>query len=89
MCDEIKYLGHHIVKDLSEDNEISRLCWKMDAQAHTLAGKFSMYSVKVMVALCSALYCPLVVVFYIKSNIQRLSVALYDGMRLLLKLSAR
>ncbi len=87
VCDEIKYLGHHLVNDLSDVGDINRQCCDMYAQAKMLVCKFSICSVNVKVALfrafCSLLYAAHLQHSYRKSNIQSLNVACNDGMRLL------
>ena len=78
VCDEIKYLGHHIVNDLSDHKDINRQCRKIYAQANVLARKFGMCSANVKVALfkafCTPLYTAHLCRSYRKKNMQRLNV---------------
>jgi len=89
VCEEIKYLGHHIANDLSDDKDINRQCRKIYGQANVLVRKFGMCSAYVKVALFKAFCTPLYTAHlwrsYSKKNMQRLIVAYNDGMRLLLK----
>lgn len=48
-CNEITYLVHYIVNDLSDDNDIHRQCCKLYAQANMLARTFSMCSVFIII----------------------------------------
>ncbi len=59
VCDKIKYLGHRIVNDLSDDKDSDRQCHKMYAQVNMLARKFSICSVDVKVALFGVFCTPL------------------------------
>ena len=89
VCDEIKYLGHFISSDLSDDKDINRQCRMLYAQANTLLRKFSMCSEDVKIALfrtyCTPMYTAQLWRRYRKSSMQRLTVAYNDCMRLLLK----
>ena len=90
VCDDVKYLGHHFVNDLSDDKDINRQCRKMYGQANMLARKFNMCSTAVKVALfrafCTPLYTAHLWRVYRKSNMKKLTVAYNDGMRMLLRI---
>ena len=49
---KIKYLGHIIRDDLSDDDDILRQCYKLYAQANIPARKFPMCSDNVKTAFC-------------------------------------
>ena len=88
-CREVKYLGHVITNDLSDDIDIYRQCRKLYGQANMLCRRFSMCSVSVKIALfrsfCTPLYTAHLWCRYRQSSLRRLTVAYNDGMRLLLR----
>lgn len=55
VCKKIKYLGHCIADDMNDDDDIYRQCYKLYAQANTIARKFSYCSTRVKVALFKCL----------------------------------
>ena len=85
----IKYLGHIVTDQMTDDDDIYRQCRKLYAQANTIARKFSQCSTKVKVSLfktyCTPLYTAHLWSSYKKSSLQRLQVAYNDAMRILLK----
>lgn len=89
VCKKIKYLGHCIADDMNDDDDIYRQCYKLYAQANTIARKFSYCSTRVKVALfkayCTPLYTAHLWSSYKKSSMQKLQVAYNDAMRILLK----
>ena len=86
---EIKYLGHYISSDLSDDKDIYRQCRMLYAQANMLLRKFSMCSVAVKTTLfrsyCTPMYTAHLWHRYRKCSMRKLTVAYNDCMRLLLK----
>ena len=88
MSRELKYLGHIISDDLSDDSDILRQCRKIYAQANMLLRKFSMCSVNVKCALFRSYVTPLYTAhlwsYYKVKSMQKLRVAYNDAMRLLL-----
>ena len=88
-CEEVKYLGHIITNDLSDDKDIYRQCRKLYGQANMLCRKFSTCSDSVKIALfrsfCTPLYTAHLWCKYRQSSLRRLTVAYNDGMRLLLR----
>ena len=91
VCEEVKYLGHFITADLSDDRDIRRQYCMMYAQANMLKRKFSMCSLSVKTTLFKAFCTPMYTAHlwrrYKKSSMQKLNVAYNDGMRLLLHMS--
>lgn len=89
VCDEVKYLGHYITDDLSDDRDIFRQRRMMYAQANMLIRKFSMCSGSVKTTLFRAFCTPMYTAHlwrrYRKCSMQKLNVAYNDGMRLMLK----
>lgn len=88
ICNEVKYLGHCISDDLSDDNDIHRQCCKLYAQANMLKRKCYMCSPDVKASLFRAYCTPLYIAqlwgsYHVKS-MQRLNVAYNDALRLLL-----
>ncbi|KAI4809865.1 hypothetical protein KUCAC02_018721 [Chaenocephalus aceratus] len=59
VCSEMKYLGHYISDDLTDDKDIHRQRCKLYAQAHILMRKFHKCSVDVKVSLFKAFCTPL------------------------------
>ena len=89
VCDEVKYLGHYLTNDLSDDRDIYRQRRMLYAQANMIVRKFSMCSASVKSTLFKAFCTPMYTAHlwrrYRKSSMQKLKVAYNDGMRLLLK----
>ena len=89
VCSEIKYLGHIISNDLSDDKDIYRQRRKLYAQGNMLCRKFSMCSVPVKISLfksfCTPLYTAHLWSRYKQASIRQLTVAYNDCMRLLLR----
>ncbi|XP_016534059.1 RNA-directed DNA polymerase from mobile element jockey-like [Poecilia formosa] len=90
ICTAVKYLGHYITDDLTDDMDINRQRRLVYAQANMLLRKFRMCSVPVKVALFKAFCTPLYTAHlwrqYRQSTLQKLKVAYNDGMRLLLRM---
>ena len=88
VCEEIKYLGHVISDDWTDDNDIYRQRCKIYSQANMLLRKFSMCSDSVKCSLFRTYITPLYTAQlwskYRKRSIQRLKVAYNDAFRLLL-----
>ena len=86
---EIKYLGHCISDDLTDDKDILRQRSKLYAQANTLVRKFHMCSTDVKVSLFNAFCTPMYTAHlwcnYRMSSMQKLKVAYNDAFRLLLR----
>ena len=92
-CSEIKYLGHIIANDLTDDRDIYRQRQKLYVQANMLCRKFSMCSVAVKISLfkayCTPMYTAHLWCHYKQSSIRKLTVAYNDSMRLLLRIPRR
>lgn len=92
-CNEVKYLGHHLTDDLSDDKDIQRQCRMMYAQANMLKRKFGMCSSSVKTTLfktfCTPIYTAHLWWHYKNSSMQRLKVAYNDGLRMLLNVPRR
>ena len=86
---ELKYLGHIISEDLTDDSDIQRQCRKIYAQANMLLRKFSLCSVNVKCALFRSYVTPLYTAHlwsnYKVKSMRKLRVAYNDAMRLLLR----
>ena len=86
---KVKYLGHIITDQMSDDDDIYRQCRSMYAQANILVRKFSMCTEGVKMALfrsyCTSLYTAQLWAKYKKASLQKLQVAYNDAMRILLK----
>ena len=54
VCDEVKYLGHYLTSDLSDDKDIYRQRRMLYAQANMIVRKFSMCSASVKFTLFKA-----------------------------------
>ena len=93
ICEEVKYLGHYLTDDLSDDRDIQRQYRMMYAQANMLIRKFSMCSSSVKITLfetfCTPMYTAHLWRRYKSRSMQKLKVAYNDGMRLLLKVPRR
>ena len=87
--DEVKYLGHYLTNDLSDDRDIYKQRRMLYAQANVLVRKFSMCSAPVKATLfktfCTPMYTAHLWRRFKKSSMQKLNVAYNDAMRLLLK----
>ena len=90
MCKEVKYLGHCISDDLTDDKDIHRQCCKLYAQANMLKRKLYMCSTDVKASLfkayCTPLYTAQLWGSYQVKSIHRLNVAYNDALRLLLRI---
>lgn len=88
-CREVKYLGHVITDQLTDDEDIYRQCRMLYVQANILARKFGNCSVNVKLTLfktfCSPLYTAHLWLNYKKASFQRLQVAYNDALRILLR----
>lgn len=88
VCEEIKYLGHVISDDWTDDNDIYRQRCKIYSQANMLLRKFSMCSDSVKSSLfrtyITLLYAGQLWSKYKKRSIQRLKISYNDAFRLLL-----
>lgn len=86
---EVKYLGHFLTDDWSDDRDIKRQYCKLYAQANMLLRKFSMCSSDVKHALfrafCTPLYTAPLWWNYRRCTIHRLTVAYNYTFRLLLR----
>lgn len=89
VTNEIKYLGHYVTCDLTDDRDMYRQKCKLYGQANMLVRKFNMCSANVKIALFKSFCCPLYTAHlwcsYKKRSMQKLSVAYNDSMRMLLK----
>jgi len=89
VCDVVKYLGHMMTDDFTDDKDIYRQCRKLYAQGNMLVRKFHMCTIEVKVSLfrsfCTPLYTAQIWWNYRKYSINRLNVAYNDVMRLLLR----
>ena len=92
-CSEIKYLGHIIANDLTDDGDIYRQRQKLYVQANMLCRKFSMCSELVKISLfkayCTPLYTAHLWCHYKQGSMRKLMVAYNDSMRLLLRIPRR
>ena len=92
-CSEIKYLGHIIANDLSDDGDIYRQRQKLYVQANMLCRKFSMCSEPVKISLfkayCTPLYTAHLWCHYKQGSFRKIMVAYNDCMRLLLRIPRR
>ncbi len=88
-CKKVRYLGHFIREEMTDDADTDRECRRMYAQGKTLARKFGVCTENVKVCLFKAICTPLYTAHlwsqYKKSSIQKLQVAYNDAMRLLFK----
>lgn len=86
----VKYLGHYISNDLTDDRDIHRQLCKLYAQSNMLVSKFNMCSADVKVTLSKSFLSPMYTAqlwrSYKKSSLQKLIVAYNDSMRLLLRI---
>uniref|UniRef100_A0A8C1PP13 Reverse transcriptase domain-containing protein n=1 Tax=Cyprinus carpio TaxID=7962 RepID=A0A8C1PP13_CYPCA len=89
VCEEVKYLGHVISNDWTDDKDLYRQRCKIYAQANMLIRKFYMCSNSVKCSLFRTYITPLYTAQlwsnYKKKSMQRLKVAYNDAMRLLLR----
>lgn len=89
VCEEIKYLGHVISDNWTDDKDIYRQRCKMYAQANMLLRKFSMCSDSVKCSLFTTYITPLYTAqlwsCFKQTSMHRLKVAYNDAMRLLLR----
>ena len=87
---EVKYLGHFITDDLSDDRDTERQRRSLYAQGNMLIRKLHMCSENVKVRLfktfCSPMYTAHIWWNYRKCTIRKLYVAFNDVMRMLLNL---
>ena len=89
ICSEVKYLGHVITDQLTDDEDIFRQCRMLYVRANVLARKFGWCTVGVKLTLfkayCSPMYTAHLWSKYKKASLQRLQVAYNDALRILLK----
>jgi len=87
---KVRYLGHIIRNDLSDDDDVQRQCCKLYAQANMLARKFHIRTEYVKTALfrayCTPLYTAHLWCSYSKGKMKKIQVAFNDAFRILLKL---
>lgn len=86
---EVKYLGHYMAADLSDERDINRQLCMQYAQANMLILILTMCSVSVNTKLCKA-YCTTKYTshrlrYYWKSSMHKLLVAYNDGLWMLLR----
>ena len=90
VVDKVRYLGHIIRDDLSDDDDVQRQYCKLYAQANMLSRKFHMCTDDVKIALfkayCTPLYTAHLWCRYSKSKYNKLRVAYNDALRILLRL---
>ena len=90
VVDKVRYLGHIIRDDLSDDDDVKRQYCKLYAQANMLSRKFHMCTDDVKIALfkayCTPLYTAHLWCRYSKSKYNKLRVAYNDALRILLRL---
>ena len=88
-CKKVKYLGHFLTEDMTDDDDIRRQCCKMYAQANTLARRFHSCTDDVKISLfkayCTPLYTAYLWINYKKASMKKLQVAYNDALRILLK----
>ena len=88
-CKKVKYLGHFLTEDMTDDDDIRRQCCKMYAQANTLARRFHSCTDDVKISLfkayCTPLYTAYLWINYKKASMKKLQVACNDALRILLK----
>ena len=87
----VKYLGHVLTSDLSDDADIARQCRQLYAQGNILLRKFHMCSVDVKLKLfksfCAPLYTAHLWWQYKKCSIKKLYTAYHNVLKLQLGLS--
>ena len=85
-CQEIKYLGHFLTNNLTDDADIRRQIRQTYVQANMLLRKFHMCSLDVKIKLfrtyCSCLYTAQLWWSYKKSTINKLYVAFHNTLKL-------
>ncbi len=89
VCTTVKYLGHFINNEMSDDDDMYRQRRKLYAQANILVRKFYMCSDEVKInlfrAYCTSLYTAPLWFKFKKESLCKLQVAYNDCMRILLK----
>ena len=89
VVDKVRYLGHIIRDDLSDDDDIQRQYCKLYAQANMLGRKFHMCTDDVKISLfkayCTPMYTAHLWCRYSKSKYNKLRVAYNDALRILLR----
>lgn len=89
ICSKVKYLGHLITDQLTDDDDINRQCRMLYVRANVLVRKFGCCTVGVKFTLfkanCSPLYTAHLWLKYKKASLQKLQVAFNDALRMLLK----
>ncbi|XP_024116673.2 uncharacterized protein LOC112138347 [Oryzias melastigma] len=87
--DRIKYLGHIITEDMTDDADIYRQCRVLYGQANTLSRKFGFCTDRVKLTLfkafCSPLYTAHLWVNYKTARMRKLQVAYNDALRVVLR----
>ena len=86
---KVKYLGHVIIDDLCDDDDVQRQCGILYGQANMLARKFYMCTTDVKISLfkayCTPMYTAHLWCNYSKAKMKKLHVAYNDALRILLK----
>ncbi len=89
VCTTVKYLGHFINNEMSDDDDMYRQRRKLYAQANMLVRKFYMCSDEVKInlfrAYCTSFYTAPLWFKFKKESLCKLQVAYNDCMRILLK----
>ncbi|XDV38077.1 hypothetical protein PO909_007559 [Leuciscus waleckii] len=89
VVEKVKYLGHIIRSDLSDNDDIQRQYCKLYAQANMLAWKFGMCTENVKIVLfkayCTPLYTGHLWCCYTKAVFHKLQVAYNDALRIFFK----
>ena len=88
---KIKYLGHYIVNDLSDNTDIDRQCRQLYIQGNSLMRKFHMCTWPVKLTLfrsyCSPMYTSQLWWNYSKQSINKLYVSYHNIFKMLLGVS--
>ena len=90
VCNQVKYLGHIIADDMSDDLDMGRQCRQLYAQGNTLVRKFHMCTIEVKITLfktyCTPLYTAHMWCKYKMYSLRKLTVAYNDAMRILFRI---
>ena len=88
--DTVKYLGHYICSDLSDDRDIKRQYQRLYGHANSLVRRFHMCSeqvkIKLFRAYCTPLYTSQLWFNYKQKTMRKLIVGYNNALRILLKL---
>ena len=80
--DSVKYLGHFLTNELSDDIDIRRQCLVLNVRGNMLCRKFHMCSVRVKLKLfnsyCSSLYTPYLWWNYRKMSVTKLQITFHN-----------